>query len=95
MIASHASEHSNNSYVITLQRLTAQQVRQPTYKRPDWLKTNTRIQMHQNLFTLTKNNSVPQQLSWEQTSKPLRCLTFAGTNKPEDSKLEFPCNKIK
>jgi hypothetical protein len=33
------------------------QVRQPTQGRPDRLKTDTRIQMHQNLFTLTKNNS--------------------------------------
>jgi hypothetical protein len=42
-------------------------------------RADTRIQTHQNLFTLTKNISARQQLSWEQTSEFFRSSTFSGT----------------
>ena len=49
--------------------------------------------MHQNLFTLTKNNSALQQLSWEQTSNPSQPRPLQKRSQ-EESKLEFPCNSI-
>ncbi len=54
-------------------------------------KTSTRIQTHQNLFTLTKNSFVPpKQLDWEQ--HPIsRFPTFTGTT-TKKPKLDFPHN---
>jgi hypothetical protein len=54
-------------------------------------KTSTRIQTHQNLFTLTKNSFVPpQQQDWEQ-HPVFQFPTFTGT-KTKKPKLDFPHN---
>jgi len=61
----HAFEHSNFQR-LCFKLLHHPQVRQPIAKNPGQLTeylrtqpTNTRAQTHQNLFTLTKNNSAP------------------------------------
>jgi hypothetical protein len=57
-------------------------------------QTGTRIQTHQNLFTLTKNNSF---LNIEAGSKHpvIRFdLTFSGTGKAENRNSIFPINDL-
>ena len=54
----HTSEHSEYPAINGSWLFTTPRVRQPIAKHPDQCsRTSTRIQTHQNLFTLTKNNS--------------------------------------
>ncbi len=93
----HTSEHSN-SWTITA-RDSHHSLGQTTHcQKPGLIlrpahaeqKTSTRIQTHQNLFTLTKNISAPQQNQAGSKHPVFQFPTFAGTatKKP---KLDFPC----
>jgi hypothetical protein len=91
----HTSEHSKSSDNSGATRATTW-VRQPIAKNPGQFscfhtKTNTRVQTHQNLFTLTKNNFAPRNNKLGanirfSAQRPLCRVT--PTKKP---KLDFPC----
>jgi len=93
----HTSEHSN-SWTIILHG-SHRSIGQTTHcQKPGPIfcpanadqKTSTRIQTHQNLFTLTKNISAPpKQLDWEQTSNEPR-TSPSQSNDPSPKKLDFP-----
>ncbi len=93
----HTSEHSN-FWTITARDLHHSLGQTTHCQKPGPIfcsahaeqKTNTRIQTHQNLFTLTKNISAPQQNQAGSKHPVFRFPTFAGTatKKP---KLDFPC----
>ncbi len=92
----HTSEHSkfsDNSGAT----LATTWVRQPIAKNPGrfsclHIKTNTRVQTHQNLFTLTKNISL---LNNKAGSKhpAFRFADLCRNNKPKNRNSIFPVNK--
>jgi hypothetical protein len=97
----HASEHSNfftiiGSQLTPLPRSDNPSQRTRTSFPPPltWkTSTGTRIQMHQNLFTLTKNNLLLNIEAGNKHPIPLH-PTFAGTE-AEKPKLDFPHKQSK
>ena len=93
----HTSEHSNFRTIIA--RSFRHSLGQTTHcQKPGPIscptnadqKTSTRIQTHQNLFTLTKNIfAPPKQQDWEQTSNEPR-TSPSQSNDPSPKKLDFP-----
>jgi hypothetical protein len=91
LVASHASEHSSFSNICftAINRSTGQTTHA---RRPGLDHSNTRIQMHQNLFTLTKNISAPRQLAWEANIRHSSPQTFAGIADQNNRNSITPCN---
>ncbi len=93
----HTSEHSSiSAFMVCGSRRSPGQTTQCRKPGPNFCsaraaqKSSTRIQTHQNLFTLTKNIAAPQQPSWEQTSNP-RARRPLQERRRRSIETDFPC----
>jgi hypothetical protein len=94
LVASHASEHSRSLMrhcFTAINRSTGQTTHA---QKPGLDFSNTRIQMHQNLFTLTKNIFAPRQFSLGTNIRPSSPQTFSGIADQNNRNSITPCNSI-
>src|SRR5579871_4788529 len=61
---------------------------------PLFQATNTRIQMHQNLFTQTKNNSFQDNLVWEANIHLTHKANLFRNCPANKMKLEYPLQQL-